>query len=151
MDSNIPSEKQNLNFILFKMATIYRIFLLICFLPELANAQFIFQNLRTEDGLSSKVIQCLYKDREGFLWIGTARGLNRFDGAIVKQYRSKAGYKDLYINAIQPFGDAAIIVGTREGLRIFDKRAGSFRRDKRFKSLEDEEIINIKSDPYNRL
>lgn len=133
------------------MALIYRIFLLICILPALANAQFIFQNLRTEDGLSSKVIQCLYKDREGFLWIGTARGLNRFDGAIVKQYRSKAGNKDLYINAIQPFGDTAIIVGTREGLRIFDKRAGGFRSDQRFSDLEDKEIINIKPDPYNRL
>jgi signal transduction histidine kinase/DNA-binding response OmpR family regulator/ligand-binding sensor domain-containing protein len=33
-----------------------------------------------EDGLSNKGVQCLLKDRQGFLWIGTSRGLNRFDG-----------------------------------------------------------------------
>ena len=34
----------------------------------------------TKDGLSSDKIHALYKGSEGFIWIGTENGLDRFDG-----------------------------------------------------------------------
>ena len=34
----------------------------------------------TKDGLSSDKIHALYKDSQGFIWIGTENGLDRFDG-----------------------------------------------------------------------
>lgn len=130
---------------------LYKICLFLCLLPGLVSGQFIFQNLRISDGLSSKTVRCLYKDHDGFLWIGTTKGLNRYDGAVVRRYHSGTGIKDFYINAIQPFGDSAIIIGTREGLKLFDKRAGAFCADHRFAALEDEDIISIQPDMYNRL
>jgi ligand-binding sensor domain-containing protein/putative methionine-R-sulfoxide reductase with GAF domain len=144
-------KNQKLKFILFLTEMTYKIWLLVFLFSGVAKAQFIFQNLRTTDGLSNKMIRCLYKDSEGFLWIGTAKGLNRFDGAFVRQYRSESGFKDLYINAIQPLNENEIIIGTREGIRVFDKREGAFKIDNRFVLLRDKEIITIKPDGYKRL
>ncbi|MES2645925.1 MAG: two-component regulator propeller domain-containing protein [Bacteroidota bacterium] len=32
-------------------------------------------------GLSSNTVSCLYQDEKGFIWVGTANGLQRFDGS----------------------------------------------------------------------
>ncbi len=40
----------------------------------------IFSRLSTENGLTQDTINSLLLDNEGFLWLGTAEGLNRFDG-----------------------------------------------------------------------
>ena len=130
-------------------------FLLLIFLylfPFGASAQFIFQNLRWQDGLSAKQVRCLYKDANGYLWIGTANGLNRFDGAVIKQYKKPAGEKDIYLNAIHPLNNAEqLLVGTSNGIKIFNKRSGQFSTDKRFDILRHELIVAIRSDGLKRI
>jgi len=39
-----------------------------------------------EQGLTSNTINCIYKDYKGFVWLGTANGLNRFDGTTVLSF-----------------------------------------------------------------
>lgn len=39
-----------------------------------------FDHITTKDGLSNNSVNAILKDRQGFLWIGTADGLNRYDG-----------------------------------------------------------------------
>lgn len=41
---------------------------------------FRFEHLSTRQGLSNNFISSIHQDREGFLWFGTADGLNKFDG-----------------------------------------------------------------------
>ncbi len=126
--------------------------ILFCAISMAARAQFIFQNLRWQDGLSAKEIRCLYKDHDGFLWIGTSNGLNRFDGAVIKQYKNSITQNNLYINAIQPIpGNDSMLIGTRQGIRIFDKRTGSFKIDSRFTALNNEKIEAIQTDDSLRL
>src|SRR6185436_8561172 len=45
-----------------------------------------FSQLNTSNGLSDNFIQSLVIDKKGFLWIGTADGLNKYDGYTVTSW-----------------------------------------------------------------
>ena len=50
-----------------------------------------FSALTTMDGLSQSTVNCILKDRFGFLWFGTQDGLNKYDGYTFSVYRSRRG------------------------------------------------------------
>ncbi len=52
---------------------------------------YLFQRLGIKQGLSNNTIASMMVDNRGFLWIGTAIGLNRYDGYEVKTYKKFAG------------------------------------------------------------
>ena len=54
-------------------------------------ANYRFSRIEAEGGLSHNKVNALFKDRDGFLWIGTPTGLNRYDGYTVKTYREIPG------------------------------------------------------------
>ncbi len=49
-------------------------------LPAAFAQDLRFQRLTADDGLSDNAVNCVLQDRAGFLWIGTEKGLDRFDG-----------------------------------------------------------------------
>jgi len=51
-----------------------------CFVS--AQQGYTFNRISTDDGtgLASNVVYCTYQDAKGFIWVGTANGLQRFDG-----------------------------------------------------------------------
>lgn len=64
--------------------------LCLCFLAK-ANAQrfnFSLEQFTTDNGLSHESVINITKDKDGFLWIGTANGLNRFDGISFKNFHN---------------------------------------------------------------
>lgn len=54
----------------------------------------LFKNYTTEDGLPSSEIYCSIQDLNGNLWLGTDRGLVRFDGYEFKTFSTKDGLTD---------------------------------------------------------
>lgn len=68
---------------------------LACLLPSYLSiagqTSYVFQHLTTENGLSNNNVKAILKDREGFLWIGTENGLNRYDGYSFKIYHAENG------------------------------------------------------------
>lgn len=46
----------------------------------------VFRNMTSTDGLSGLLVNTLYKDTRGYVWIGTDNGLDRFDGMRVRNY-----------------------------------------------------------------
>ncbi|GGC12634.1 hypothetical protein GCM10011325_44370 [Dyadobacter sediminis] len=115
------------------------------------SAQFVFQNIREEDGLSAKEVRSLYSDKDGFLWIGTTNGLNRFDGASVKQYMGFRNEKNIFITSILPLSsNKELMLGTNNGIAIFNKLTGEFYRNKNFTNIENEIILAIRTDHKNR-
>ena len=53
----------------------------ILFLGLNLQGQYIFKNLTKDHGLGTNQINCILKDKQGFLWMGTENGLFRFDGS----------------------------------------------------------------------
>ena len=50
------------------------------------NTSPIFDHLTTLNGLSSNKVNAILQDREGFYWVATTNGLNRYDGSRFKVY-----------------------------------------------------------------
>ncbi|TSD66719.1 response regulator [Inquilinus sp. KBS0705] len=75
--------------------------------------------LGIEQGLSNNAVTSIYKDKHGFVWIGTYDGLNKYDGSTVRIYRNIWGdnrsLNDNHINKITGFGND-IFIGTQKGL-----------------------------------
>ncbi len=71
------------------MKKISLIFLFFILLNGLKSQDFVFEKITTRDGLSQNDVNCVFQDRNGFLWIGTFDGLNRYDGYSFKTYRVK--------------------------------------------------------------
>jgi len=58
-------------------------------LPGLAQQspdQFRFEHITIDRGLSHSDAMCVAQDRSGFIWIGTNKGINRYDGYALKTY-----------------------------------------------------------------
>ena len=93
-----------------------------------ANSQpFYFRHYQVEHGLSNNAIYCFAQDRDGFIWVGTKGGLNRFDGRYFKTFRIPSKdptvlSRDLvYSLAIDRAG--ALWVGSEKGLFRFDSKS----------------------------
>ena len=101
------------------MSRIKNIFLLFtsifslsaCHLVSAQPQNFYFKNYGVKDGISYGVVNDIFRDSEGFLWLGTFNGLNRFDGT---------GFKVFYPNQ----NDSSAIIGS-DVLRICEDREGN--------------------------
>jgi len=92
----------------------------------------VFMHLNTKDGLSHGSTTCLLQDNEGFVWIGSYNGLNRYDAYEFKTFRfSKNDSTSLSQNTIQCLhqdrqGD--VWVGTNYGLNRYNRETEKFKR-----------------------
>ena len=59
--------------------------------PVPAVRPLYFEHLTAHDGLSQGTVMSLLQDSEGYLWIGTESGLDRYDGYSIKEYRRQRG------------------------------------------------------------
>lgn len=59
-----------------------------------------FFSLDIHDGLSDNLVTGIVKDTEGYVWIATQNGLNRFDGSDFKVFKSDTTLNSLPDNAI---------------------------------------------------
>lgn len=50
--------------------------------------QLHFDHLTIAEGLSHNSVYCLLQDKDGYIWIGTQNGLNKYDGYTFEIYRS---------------------------------------------------------------
>ncbi|MFW5656521.1 MAG: two-component regulator propeller domain-containing protein [Bacteroidota bacterium] len=62
------------------------------------NQQFLFDHLNTSHGLSSDNVYSIIQDAQGYIWIATSDGLNKYDGYNFKHYRHNPNNESSLIN-----------------------------------------------------
>ena len=95
--------------------------------PEAQPHSLSFRRLTTDDGLSSAFTMALAQDADGFVWIGTQQGLDRYDGVRVRSYTGGAdGLPSGYVLGLGVAPDGSVVAGTPEGLARYDAGRQSF-------------------------
>ncbi len=109
-----------------------------------------FSYLTINEGLSSNTVRALMQDRKGFIWIGTSRGLNRYDGHRMVSLRKTHAVS---VTSLAEWGDS-IWVGSDNGLYLYLQRTDSIRKytiRKKDSSLGSLNVADLKVDAKGML
>jgi diguanylate cyclase (GGDEF)-like protein len=92
--------------------------ILVCLLAftRLGAQEYDFQYFVTDQGLTSLLVQNLYQDQAGFLWVATQNGVFRYDGERFQRFGEAHGLPALAGAAIGEAADGTLLVGGTAGL-----------------------------------
>ncbi|NOT52174.1 MAG: histidine kinase [Chitinophagaceae bacterium] len=95
----------------------------LLFVTRVLSQAVSFSHLNTTTGLSDNLVRCAITDQNGFLWIGTANGLNRYDGHTVTTYYKSQQPQLCSNNIFGIFCDSRnrIWVGSYSGVTMIDE------------------------------
>jgi signal transduction histidine kinase/ligand-binding sensor domain-containing protein len=118
-----------------------------------------YERLTIAHGLSNNEIHCLFQDSRGFLWIGTANGLNRYDGYDFTVFKHEPGDSTSiafsWVNAIYEDRGKRLWIATAAGLSRFDSDTETFTNYKHDpndpNSLSGNEITALHEDANGNL
>lgn len=100
----------------------------VCLFEAAADALpslFQFRHYNIENGMSSNTVYDILQDAEGYIWIGTDNGLNRFDGIEFTFYQKESTSSPEFltntISCLCERGDS-LWLGTDCGVYIFERK-----------------------------
>ena len=128
-----------------RLSTFFILFLFLAINSWSQN--FVFEKITTREGLSQNDVNDIYQDKNGFLWVGTNDGLNRFDGYNFKTYRAnpkeEGGISSDLVFDIAEDADGNLWLGTSDaGVCKFDVKTEKFTVFKNTKEIPDFLITN---------
>ncbi|MBK8426042.1 MAG: hypothetical protein IPL27_08800 [Lewinellaceae bacterium] len=109
---------------------------LLIILPAAVGAQtppgYFVEAISKQEGMQDNHILTLEQDKVGFLWIGTAQGLYRYDGYNFRPFFSKAGDSTSLSNDVATYlfkdRNDQLWVCTGNGVNRFNAKESRFRR-----------------------
>lgn len=107
------------------------------------NNLFSVKYIGVEKGLSNNIVNSLYLDHFGFIWMGTYDGLNRYDGYGFKVFRNNWGIENSLVNnhiTALNGSDDKIWIGTQKGISYYSYSDGEFHS---LKYLEKGKLNNL--------
>lgn len=97
------------------------------------HQQFKFKHITIDNGLSDNHINSMCQDADGYIWIATRYGLNKFNGLTVKNYFfSPTDTNSLPANVVlSVFCDSngKLWVGTINGICYYDEKSDGFNKE----------------------
>jgi signal transduction histidine kinase/ligand-binding sensor domain-containing protein/DNA-binding response OmpR family regulator len=118
-----------------------------------------FEHYNDSDGLSHNSVRHIVQDKNGFLWLGTFSGLNRFDGYSFKSYTTTTQEKGVNIDDVTALeldeSTNKLWIGTRNGLTVLKLDTHVFKtylpEENNTNSLPDQEIRSVYVDKFKRV
>ncbi|NPA37274.1 MAG: hypothetical protein GXO47_10545 [Chlorobi bacterium] len=111
---------------------------------EAKDHKFYFRHITTEQGLSQVVTSSLAKDGDGFIWVSTPSGLNRFNGYETTLFKhdnnDKTSLSNDHIKVLFSDRDGTLWIGTYNGLNKYNPEHENF---KRYTYFEDNNSLEI--------
>lgn len=110
---------------------------------------YTFDQLKVSNNSLENTVSCMLKDQNGYLWLGTASGLKRYDSGYSTIFKQKKNDDNSlihnFVEALCEDKQGRIWVGTTEGICYFDKKKNHFVQ---FKELNkpDYACLNIMCD-----
>lgn len=109
------------------------LFPLYCFsFQENSRLKNAFVNIGIEKGLSSPIVNVLYQDSLGYIWIGTENGLCRYDGYDLIVFKNILGdsssISSNIITSIVADSKGRLWIGTTNGLNLYNPYNENFIR-----------------------
>lgn len=105
-----------------------------------------FKNISVKEGLSFPAVNCILQDKNGFVWVGTEMGLNRYDSQRFKTFYSsesdKQSLSNDHISCLYEDTHQNVWVGTMRGLNIYNRKNSTFRKLKNV-NLQTKKIFAI--------
>jgi len=83
---------------------------------QVCGQQYGFRLFGQDEGLLNLTVTAIYQDQQGFLWVGTANGVFRFDGERFTRFATKNGLPAAYIVDVKESSDQTLWVLTHGGL-----------------------------------
>lgn len=113
-----------------------------------------FRHITPINGLSQGTVKCFMQDDNGFIWVGTRNGLNRFDGYDFTVFKNIPGdnqsLSNNHVTDLKKTKDEKLWIATwGNGINLFDLKKQKFSRP--FNSLENEFIHCILEDHSGNL
>ena len=110
----------------------FLIWILFFVLSTKAEQQdYYFRQISLEQGLSQSRVQCIYRDHQGVIWIGTKWGLNSYDQSELKSYfhdrEQPNSLPDNFIRFITEDRLGDLYVSTNKGITIYNKAENQFQ------------------------
>lgn len=106
---------------MISMKKLFTIFTLIIMCLSV-SAQYSIINLNIEDGLSNNYVKDIVQDGQGFIWIATETGLNRFDGQNFTTYTNSNSelVNDAINTLLYDKKDNLLWIGTKSPLSVLN-------------------------------
>ena len=104
---------------------LFFVFIVFCCLAEFIFAETAYhvQRIDSRAGLSNSAVLSMFQDNNGYMWVGTYNGLNRYDGKFIESYGLDESINNMQssniIHNIQYAGDNCLWLSTYIGFNKF--------------------------------
>jgi signal transduction histidine kinase/ligand-binding sensor domain-containing protein/DNA-binding NarL/FixJ family response regulator len=133
------------------MSKFIYIFLVFLLCTALSVEPYKIIHLGTQNGLSFGKVNNIIQDKNGFIWVATDDGLNRFDGVNFKTFKydeeNKLSLAGNYVQSIYKDSEGYIWVSSRKGLTLLNSEKEVFIQNYNIKY----DVSHITEDKYHNL